>query len=173
MTLSFGLTTLLSLCGAAALSACTVDVPEASAPYTPTVVQAQYRAYTVSGAPAALPEETPRTMQAPAAALQEPGQASGMVGSPFVVRDLTIQKGEVGGEPRLLIEGDIVNVSSVEQTAAALYGKVLDSEDRVLRNLPVPNWSPVVILPGASLHFRIDTPMPPPPAARVRVTVGT
>lgn len=181
MTRTIPIPTAFGLCSLAALTACTMNVPRPptayAAPSTATTMQPQYETYTPNYGPAgataapyvAAPAQPVAAVQTAATAEEAPAPQ----GSPLVVRDLTTRKVTTDGQMRLMVEGDIVNVSPVRQTAAALYGKVLDSQDTVLRNLPMPNWSPVVVLPGASLHFRIDTPVPPPPAARVRVTVGT
>lgn len=167
-----GFSSLLCLCGLAALPGCTVNAPPNSVAYAPsgiTSVRPGYETYTT-------PPPVPNTAMPPAPVPQNTAMTGGFSSresSPLVVRDLTTRKVTIDGQNRLIIEGNIINVSPVSQTAAELYGKVLDAQNTVLRNLPIPNWSPVVVLPGASLHFRIDTPVPPPPAARVRVTVAT
>ncbi len=89
----------------------------------------------------------------------------------FVVRNLhssRIQGND--GAPALVIEGQLVNQSSIPAIMPALAATLLDAQDQVLQALPAVTLPATPLGPGGVYDFRINVTNPAANAAQVRVT---
>lgn len=89
----------------------------------------------------------------------------------FVVQDLHSHRVTGSdGTPTLLIEGRLINESSIPAIMPALSPTLLDAQNQVLQALPAVTLPGTPLAPGAAYNFRINVSNPAPGAAQVRVT---
>ncbi|MGH7103655.1 MAG: DUF3426 domain-containing protein [Acetobacteraceae bacterium] len=89
----------------------------------------------------------------------------------FVVRNLRSQHlTETNGAPELVIQGELINTSSIPAIMPALAATLLDAQSQVLQALPAVTLPATPLAPGGVYDFRINVANPAPGAANVRVT---
>jgi hypothetical protein len=87
----------------------------------------------------------------------------------FAIRDLRSLHTTDANGPALVIEGQLVNTSSVGEILPALSASLLDDQDQVVQALPAVTLPEQELEPGGVYDFRINVTNPAPDAARVRV----
>jgi len=88
----------------------------------------------------------------------------------FAVRALRTSVTRAGDAPSLVIEGELVNTSSVSEILPALSASLLDDQDQIVQVLPSLTLPEQALEPGGVYDFRINVTNPAPGAARVRVS---
>lgn len=89
----------------------------------------------------------------------------------FVVRNLRSHHvTETNGAPELVIQGELINTSSIPAIMPALAATLLDAQNQVLQALPAVTLPATPLAPGGVYDFRINVANPAPGAANVRVT---
>jgi len=88
----------------------------------------------------------------------------------FAVRALRSAVTNNGGAPALVIEGELVNTSTVSEILPALSTSLLDDQNQVVQVLPAMTLPEQSLEPGGVYDFRINVTNPAPGAARVRVS---
>jgi Protein of unknown function (DUF3426) len=102
------------------------------------------------------------------------GPAAGVYGQQtarFLVRNLHsshIQSND--GAPALLIQGELINNSSIPAIMPALSATLLDAQNQVLQALPAVTLPATPLAPGGVYDFRINVTNPAANASQVRVT---
>jgi len=89
----------------------------------------------------------------------------------FVVRNL--RSSHITGNdgaPALLIEGELINKSSIPAIMPALSATLLDAQNQVLQALPAVTLPATPLAPGGIYDFRINVANPAANASQVRVT---
>ena len=86
------------------------------------------------------------------------------------IRDLHSSRTIGGGPPQLVIDGDVVNTSQVQENVPPLSVVLLNAQDEVLQSLRHVSVRMPVLLPGQSYHFRIVVTNAATNATQVRVT---